>query len=125
MASSSASQYFEIPKFFLFSEKGIFSGSKSDRDFNYKVIPVCPKEGDKCLKANIWSGQNCLEQTENVTTKEFPFSEEGHAEMLKWLESEYLSRPEVSTVVEQQQEFVRRITAEYVSLEDFLERNNK
>jgi hypothetical protein len=47
---SSASKYFEIPKFFVFSKKGRFAGSAEERDFNYKketldenmdVIRVC------------------------------------------------------------------------------------
>lgn len=121
MASSSASKYFEIPKFFLFSEKGIYSGSSAERDFNYKVVPVCPKEGDKCLKAFIWSGQNCIDKTEDVTEKEFEFSEEGHAEMLRWLEEQYLSREEVKPLFCRQQEFARKICEEYVSLEDYMD----
>ena len=125
MASSSASQYFEIPKFFVFSEKGRFAGSSADRDFNYKVVPVCPKEGDKCLKAYIWAGQNCIDKTEDVTEREFEFSEAGHAEMLKWLEEEYLSRPVVKTKIGRQRELAQRICSEFVSLEDFLENGKK
>lgn len=121
MASSSASQYFEIPKFFLFSEKGIYSGSSESRDFNYKVVPKCPKEGDKILKAFVWSGKNCIDKTEDVTEKDFEFSQEGYNEMLKWLEDTFLARPETKTVIENQQQHMRDITEKYVSLEDFFD----
>ncbi|MGN0642242.1 MAG: hypothetical protein ACI4JJ_03775 [Huintestinicola sp.] len=93
--SSSASEYFELPKYFYFSEMGIYSGSRTDRDFNYKVVPVKPKEGEKCLKAFWWSGVKCIDKSEDVVERDFPFSEEGHREMLSWLEEVFLSRKEV------------------------------
>lgn len=122
MAGSSASQYFEIPKYFVFSQKGIFTGSASERDFNYKIVPNCPKEGDKTLRAYIWSGDNCIDKSENVDMKEFPLSEEGHGEMLKWLEEQYLSRDEVMTRIEKQQALAHHITETYFSLEEYLEK---
>ena len=122
---SSASQYFEIPKFFLFSEKGIFSGSCSERDFNYKVVPKCPKEGDKCLKAFIWSGRNCIDKSEDVTEKDFPFSEEGYNEMLSWLEASFLARPEAKTVIDSQKEYAKQLCEKYVDLEACLADKDK
>lgn len=122
MAGSSASRYFEIPKYFVFSQKGIFTGSASERDFNYKIVPNCPKEGDKTLRAYIWSGDNCIDKSENVDMKEFPLSEEGHDEMLKWLEEQYLSRDEVMTRIEKQQALAHHITETYFSLEEYLEK---
>ena len=76
---SSASKYFEIPKFFLFSEKGIYSGSAEEKDFNYKVVPNAPKEGDKTLRCYTWHGRNCIDMTENVDMHEYPLTEEGYA----------------------------------------------
>lgn len=121
MPSSSASKYFEIPKYFLFSEKGIYSGSAAERDFNYKVVPDCPKEGDKLLKVYVWAGEICLDKAENVTEKTFPLSEEGHGEMLRWLEEQYLSRDEVMPEFRKRQAFAKKICEEYVSLEDYME----
>lgn len=109
MAGSSASEYFEIPKFFFFKEKGIFSGSREDRDFNYKVKPDCPKEGEKLLKAYYWSGRNCIDKSENVTEKAFPLSQEGYDDMLKWLEEQCMSCPQVKTASDLRQERVREI----------------
>lgn len=125
MASSSASKYFEIPKYFLFSEKGIYSGSSAEKDFNYKVIPHCPKEGDKLLKAYIWSGENCIGCSEGTEEKDFPLSEEGYEQMLHWLEEQYLSREEVLPPYRRRQELARKICEEYFSLEDYLERKDK
>lgn len=123
MASSSASQYFEIPKFFLFSEKGIYSGSLESRDFNYKVVPQCPKEGEKKLKAFVWHGRKCIDKAEDVQEMEFPFSQEGYDEMLAKLEEICLSSAEVPTSAEARSEYKRKICEEYISIEDYFERN--
>lgn len=120
---SSASQYFEIPKYFVFSEKGIFAGSASERDFNYKIIPNIPKEGEKSLRAYIWSGELCLEKSENTEMKEFPLSEEGHAQMLNWLEEEYLKRDEVKVKFVRQQDYAHELCEKYVDLDDYLAHN--
>ncbi len=112
--SSSASKYFEIPKIFYISQKGTYSGSVTDRDFNYKAVPICPKEGDKVLRASYWSGKNCLEKSENVTTKEFPFNESGHSEMVKWLEESCLSRDEVKPDYKIRQALAEKIRKENI-----------
>lgn len=88
---SSASQYFELPKFFLFSEFGIFSGSVSSLDLNYKVIPK--KDDDsKTLNLYIWNGKMCLDKTEESEHTSYPLTQEGYDEMLAHLEAEYLKR---------------------------------
>ena len=88
MASSSCSKILEIPKFFLFTEGGIYSGGKYDRSFNYKIVPS--KEDMTCF---IWYGKNCLDRTESHEEKKFPLTAEGHAEMVKWIEETYLASP--------------------------------
>ena len=88
MASSSCSKLMEIPKFFLFSEGGIYSGGKYDKSFNYKVIPS--KEDMTCL---IWFGKKCADKSENVEKRSFSLSEEGHSEMVKWIEESYTAAP--------------------------------
>jgi len=118
---SSASKYFEIPKFFVFGEKGIFTGSASEKDFNYKVVPNVPKEGEKSLRAYIWAGDKCIDKSEGVEMKEFPLSEEGHKQMLCWLEEEYLKRPDAKPLYARQMELAREISENYVSLEDYME----
>ena len=120
LMGSSASQYFEIPKFFVFGEKGIFTGSASEKDMNYKVVPNCPKEGDKTLRAYVWSGRSCLDKAEDAEMKEFPLSEEGHREMLDWLESVYLSRETVPTHIYRQRAYKELVCEEYLDLDDYL-----
>lgn len=88
MASSSCSEIMEIPKFFLFTQGGIYSGGKYDKSFNYKIIPL--KEE---LDVYIWFGKNCIDKTENVEERKFPMSEEGHSEAVKWIEETYLAAP--------------------------------
>lgn len=123
MASSSASEYFELPKYFLFSQKGIYSGSEETRDFNYKVIPDCPKEGERLLKAYIWAGRSCMEKSGDVTERDFPLSEEGYSDMKEWLEKEYLKRETVKTSYMLRRERAETLRREYVSLEDFEDKN--
>ncbi len=117
---SSASKYFEIPKYFVFGEKGIFSGSASEKDMNYKVVPNCPKEGERTLRAYVWSGRNCMYRSEDVIMREFPLSEEGHGQMLQWLEEEYLSRETVPTFIDRQRAYKELVCEEYLDLEDYM-----
>lgn len=88
MASSSCSKIMEIPKLFLFTEGGIYSGGKYDKSFNYKVIPS--KEEMTCY---IWYGKLCLDKTEEKESRSFPITEEGHRDMVKWIEDTYLAAP--------------------------------
>lgn len=117
---SSASKHFEIPKYFLFSEGGIYSGSLDSRGFNYKVIPVRPKEEEHELKAYVWSGRQCIDKAENVTEKHFPLTEEGYREMLSWLESECLAMPETGSDIDRQRKRGQELAERYVDLEDCL-----
>ena len=88
MPSSSCSKIMEIPKLFLFTEGGIYSGGKYDKSFNYKVVPS--KEDMTCY---IWFGKYCLDKTEQSESRVFPLTPEGHAEMVKWIEDAYLAAP--------------------------------
>lgn len=117
---SSASKLFEIPKFFLFGEGGIFSGSLDCRDFNYKVIPRRPKEGEKELEAIVWSGRNCIDKAENKESKLFELSEEGYNDMLRWLEEKCLEKPESLGFIGEQRKRAADLADKYVDLEDCL-----
>lgn len=86
--SSSCSEIMEIPKYFLFTQGGIYSGGKYDKSFNYKIIPS--KED---MSVFIWFGKYCIDKSENVEERKFPLSEEGHAEAVKWIEDTYLAAP--------------------------------
>ncbi len=88
MASSSASELMEIPKLFLFTEGGTYSGGKYDKSFNYKIIPS--KED---MTVWIWFGKNCLDKSENAVSKVYPLTKEGHAEAVAWIEETYLKAP--------------------------------
>lgn len=88
MASSSISEIMEIPKYFLFSEGGIYSGGKYDKSFNYKIVP----SGEE-LKVSVWFGKNCIDKSENVETKTFPSNEEDFMKAVKWIEETYQNAP--------------------------------
>ena len=122
---SSASEYFEIPKFFLFSEGGIYSGSLDSRDFNYKVIPLRPKEGERELDAFVWSGRQCIDKAEKVVEKRFPLSQEGYDEMLKWLEGECLARPETLGYISNQRKRAQELAEKYIDLEECLQKERQ
>lgn len=117
---SSASKLFEIPKFFLFSEGGIYSGSLDCREFNYKVIPHRPKEGEKELEAFVWRGRKCLDKADNSESRRFPLSAEGYEEMLGWLEGKCLEMPESLGFIGEQRRRAAELAEKYVDLEDCL-----
>lgn len=77
----SVSSVFEIPKFYYFDCGNNYSGSKDD--FSYKIIT------DDNLKAMTWHGKLCSMKAKIENEQEFERSEEGFAEMIKWLEERY------------------------------------
>lgn len=78
---SSVSTVFEIPKFYYFDSGNNYSGSKGD--FAYKIIT-----GEK-LKAMTWHGRLCSMKAQIEHEQEFERSENGFAEMIKWIEYRY------------------------------------
>ncbi|MBQ4486452.1 MAG: hypothetical protein II936_05555 [Oscillospiraceae bacterium] len=94
---SSASEFIEIPKFFTFSVFGKFSGSASEKDMNYKVVPEKREDGN-VLNCYVWSGRNCIDKSENVQHTEYPLTQEGFDEMLAFLDNEYKSRPDCELI---------------------------
>ena len=79
---TSASEIFDLRNFYYYKCGNIFSGSLNN--FNYKIIP---KENE--LNFLIWHGMLCSELAEIEIEKNFPLDEDGFANMIKWLESEY------------------------------------
>ncbi len=72
---------FDIPRLYYFQSKNTFTGSR--KDFNFKIVP------DGELKVTTWHGFISSELAEPEAESAFPISQEGHAEMLVWLEGEY------------------------------------
>lgn len=79
---TSASEIFDLRNFYYYKCGNIFSGSLNN--FNYKIIP---KENE--LTVLIWHGMLCSVLAEIEIEKNFPLDEDGFANMIKWLESEY------------------------------------
>ena len=79
---TSASEIFDLRNFYYYKCGNIFSGRLNN--FNYKIIP---KENE--LTVLIWHGMLCSELAEIEIEKNFPLDEDGFANMIKWLESEY------------------------------------
>lgn len=77
----SSSEIFEIPGFFYFKSGNDFSGSRDD--FSYKI-----QNGEK-MKCLTWHGRLCSMKAEIENEAEFERTEEGFAEMIKWLEEKY------------------------------------
>ena len=82
MAATPVSSYFDIPKFYYFESKNVFTGSR-DQTFNYKITP------GEMLKVQIWHGLICSEKAEIEQEKEFPMEQSGFDEMINWLEERY------------------------------------
>lgn len=82
MAATPVSSYFDIPKFYYFQSKNIFTGSRN-QIFNYKIIP------GEMLKVQVWHGLLCSEKAEIELEQEFPMEQSGFDEMIHWLEQQY------------------------------------
>ena len=70
----------------------IFTGSKGL--FRFRVVPevvmATPKEVDfanSTMHAAYWHGLFCYEKSTMEEEKDFPLTDEGREEMLRWLES--------------------------------------
>ncbi|MBQ5329680.1 MAG: hypothetical protein J6F31_00350 [Oscillospiraceae bacterium] len=116
---SSASEYLEIPKFFVFSVFGIFSGSAGEKDLNYKVVPE-KREGGNVLNLYTWKGMNCLDRTEESTHREYPLTQEGYDEMLKSLEDEYKASEDAPDRAEQRHQRALSLASEHLSMDDYI-----
>ncbi|MBE6860229.1 MAG: hypothetical protein E7499_02905 [Ruminococcus sp.] len=79
--NTSASEIFEIPRFYYFKSGNHYSGSKGE--FTYKI-----ENGDR-LKCLTWQGRLCSMKAEIENEKEFEVTPEGFEELLKWLEATY------------------------------------
>lgn len=78
----SASEIFDIPKFYYFESGNDYSGSKGD--FSYKI-----KNSDN-LTCLTWHGKLCSMKAQIENEAEFEKSEEGFKSLIKWLEEQYL-----------------------------------
>lgn len=79
---TSASEIFDLRNFYYYSCGNVFTGSLNK--FNYKIIPK-----DNELTVMIWHGMMCSELAEIEIEKKFPLDENGFANMIQWLETEY------------------------------------
>lgn len=82
MNGTSASDIFDLRRFYYYKSGNVFTGSLNN--FNYKIIP----DKDE-ITALIWHGMICSELAEIEMEKKFKFDEEGFEQMIKWLEDEY------------------------------------
>lgn len=72
---------FDIPRIYYFESKNTFTGSRGN--FNFKIVP------DGELKVSTWHGfiNSALATIEHEAS--FPISEEGHTQMVQWLDEQY------------------------------------
>lgn len=80
-----------IPTLHSFAMKNPFTGSAGE--FRFKITPnvvmATAKEVDfeaSSMKAEYWHGLFCYEMSQIEAEKEFPMTEEGRADMKRWLE---------------------------------------
>ncbi len=78
---------FDIPRPFYFESGNYFTGSK--KDFNFKITPK-----DGAFHVSIWHGFICSDLAQIEAEQEFPISDEGFEELLKWLKAEYTAPKE-------------------------------
>ena len=73
---------FDIPRIFYFESGNIFTGSR--KDLNFRIVPH-----DDVLDVSVWHCFICSELTEMEDTAQFPMTEEGHGQMIAWLDTKY------------------------------------
>lgn len=76
------SKIFDLRNFYFYQSGNTFTGSLNG--FNYKIIP----DSDK-LKVLTWHGMLCSELAEIERENDFPMTQDGFDEMIKWLEDTY------------------------------------
>ena len=81
-----------LPTLHTFAMDNIFTGSKGLLRFRVvpEVVMATPKEVDyanSVMHAAYWHGLFCYEKSTMEEEKNFPLTDEGREEMLRWLES--------------------------------------
>ena len=81
-----------IPTLHTFAMKNLFTGSYGSLRFRIKpeVVMATPKEVDfdqSTMFVEYWHGLYCYERSEMEGSATFPLTEEGRAEMIRFLES--------------------------------------
>ncbi len=81
-----------IPTLHTFAMKNLFTGSCGSLRFRIQpnVVMATPKEVDfdqSTMTVEYWYGLYCYEKSEMEGSATFPLTEEGRAEMLRFLES--------------------------------------
>ena len=81
-----------IPTLHTFAMKNLFTGSYRSLRFRIKpdVVMATPKEVDfdqSTMFVEYWHGLYCYEKSEMEGSATFPLTEEGRAEMIRFLES--------------------------------------
>lgn len=82
--STSASEIFDLRNFFYYQSGNVFTGSLGS--FSYKIVPK-----DKELKVMTWHGMLCSELAQIEHEADFPLTQDGFDNMVKWLEDTYKS----------------------------------
>jgi hypothetical protein len=81
-----------IPTLHTFAMKNLFTGSYGSLRFRIRpdVVMATPKEVDfaqSTMFVEYWHGLYCYEKSEMEGSETFPLTEEGRAEMIRFLES--------------------------------------
>ena len=79
-----------LPTLHTFAMNNIFTGSMGAFRFRAapQVVMATPKEVDFAaskIRAEFWHGPLCYEKSTMEGERTFPMTEEGRAEMLRWL----------------------------------------
>ncbi len=82
-----------LPTLHSFAMNNIFTGSCGKMRFRIapSVVKKSQKEVDmeqSLMVAEVWHGELCYEKSTMETKAEFPMSEQGRADLKKWLENQ-------------------------------------
>ena len=82
-----------LPTLHSFAMDNIFTGSCGK--LRFRIVPNVVKKTQKevdmeqsSISAEIWHGELCYEKSQMEASAQFPMSEQGRADLKKWLENQ-------------------------------------
>lgn len=84
----SVSKIFDLPQYYYFEAGNNYLGSLNG--LNFKI------DSNENLEIYLYYGIKCFELSETFKHKTFPNDKDGYADLISWLENEYLQHKNTS-----------------------------
>lgn len=86
--------FFYLPNLYTFQNGNAFYGSFRGLRFYVEVVENAPElhletDAARALRAQVWLGEYCMEESEMLASVYFPLDEQGYESLLVWLDQQY------------------------------------